>query len=84
MTHRGPDPPRMTGEEFRERLRRIDLSQNRFANHFGVNVRTVLRWADGEQDIPFWVPVALDMIEHIDALEAALEVNGIPDPPVVI
>ncbi len=49
----------MTPDELRAALARLGLSQQALARHWGVNPRTVRRWALGEQDIPPWVPFAL-------------------------
>lgn len=48
--------------EFHGRLERLGLSLNGLASITGVNPRTVLRWDDGEQDIPKWVEPFLNLI----------------------
>jgi DNA-binding transcriptional regulator YiaG len=52
---------RMTPNEFVAALRELKLSQNGFARFTGTNDRTVRRWAHGQQDIPQWVSVMLEL-----------------------
>lgn len=52
----------MGPREFRHRLVCVRLSLNGFADITGANPRTVLRWDDGEQDIPKWVGPFLDLV----------------------
>lgn len=55
------DVTRMTPNEFVAALRELKLSQNGFAKFTGTNDRTVRRWAHGQQDIPQWVRVMLEL-----------------------
>ena len=54
----------LTSEEFRREIAKQGLSQRGFARFVQANERTVRRWAEGEQDIPHWVPVMLDLMER--------------------
>jgi hypothetical protein len=53
----------MTPEEFRIRLAGLGYSLHGFARYVEADERSVRRWADGEQDIPRWVPVMLALLE---------------------
>lgn len=57
-------PDRITAHEFREGLARLDMSLREFARYTGADERTVRRWAGGEQDIPPWVPVMLELMDR--------------------
>lgn len=52
----------MTSSEFRQSLAALQMTQRGFATYTGSNERTVRRWALGEQDIPSWVPVMLNLM----------------------
>jgi transcriptional regulator with XRE-family HTH domain len=52
----------MTATEFRTALGRQNLTQRVFAALCGVGERTVRRWASGDQDIPQWVPLMLELM----------------------
>lgn len=56
----------MTGQELKDYLQRIGITQGEFADYIGVTGRTVRRWVQG-QEIPKLVGlfVALDPIEVI-------------------
>ena len=54
----------MTAPDFRSAISRLGYTQRGFAAYVGANERTVRRWADGEQDIPRWVPVMLELMER--------------------
>ena len=58
----------MTAEEFRLRITALGHTQRGFADYVGANERTVRRWAEGEQDIPRWVSVMLDLMERVTAV----------------
>jgi DNA-binding transcriptional regulator YiaG len=60
----------MTAAEFRNRLAEYPCYQREFARYVGANERTVRRWAEGQQDIPKWVSVVLDLMEQLQAAEA--------------
>ena len=53
----------MIATEFRLRIAALGYSQRGFASYVGANERTVRRWIEGEQDIPQWVSVMLDLME---------------------
>ena len=55
----------MTSTDFRRRIAALGYSQRGFASYVGANERTVRRWAEGEQDIPQWVSVMLDLMETV-------------------
>lgn len=57
-------PPRfvhrkITAEQFKAELDHHDISVASFARIWCQNLTTVARWANGQQDIPTWVPIAL-------------------------
>lgn len=52
----------MTPAEFRRRLLRISMTLNGFADVTEANPRTVIRWSNGEQDIPRWVGLTFDLM----------------------
>ncbi len=54
-----PDDRRMTPQEFRVAREKLGLSAAKLAARLGVHVRTVRRWADGSQDVPGPVAVAM-------------------------
>jgi DNA-binding transcriptional regulator YiaG len=54
----------MTAPDFRRRIAALGYSQRGFATYVGANERTVRRWVEGEQDIPHWVSVMLDLMEQ--------------------
>ena len=58
----------MTPDDYKEALRRLDLSQAGAARLFRVNDRTSRRWASGEQEVPKAVEIALRLMVrfHID------------------
>ena len=53
------DDRRMTPQEFRAAREALSLSAHKLAGKLGVHVRTVRRWADGSQDVPGPVAVAM-------------------------
>ena len=53
----------MTAAAFRRRITALGISQRGFARRVGVNERTVRRWIAGQQDIPQWVGLVLDLAE---------------------
>lgn len=59
---------KLSPDAFKASLKRLGLSQRRFAFYTGVNERTARRWADGEQDIPRWVCVMLELLEQLHGL----------------
>lgn len=52
----------MTANEYREALAALGLSQVGAARLLAVNERTSRRWADGEQDVPRAVEIALKLM----------------------
>lgn len=52
----------LTAGEFRDRLAALGLTQGGFARLTGVTDRTVRRWAAGDQDIPRWTCLLLDLL----------------------
>lgn len=42
----------MSAEEFKEALKKLELSQKQFGEEYGAGTRTVNRWASGEIPIP--------------------------------
>jgi DNA-binding transcriptional regulator YiaG len=55
----------MTADAFRAALASLGHTQQGFAAYIGANERTVRRWACGEQDIPPWVSVMLDLMGRV-------------------
>ncbi|MCH2220205.1 MAG: hypothetical protein MK097_07770 [Dechloromonas sp.] len=69
-------PPRfvhrkISAEDFKAELARQNLSVGAFARIFCQNLSTVTRWANGYQDIPTWVPIALTILTVPDAHRTA-------------
>ena len=60
----------VTAPDFRHRITALGYTQRGFAAYVGANERTVRRWAEGEQDIPQWVGVMLDLMEASQSREA--------------
>jgi len=60
----------VTAADFRDHLAALGCYQREFARFVGANERTVRRWAEGEQDIPKWVAVMLDLMERLRRAEA--------------
>lgn len=52
----------MTGAQFKKALAAAGLSQRAAAKKFGVNERTVRRWASGEDPVPQTVQMLLPFI----------------------
>lgn len=57
-------PPRfvhrkITAEQFLDELEHHDITPATFARIWCQNLAQVKRWANGAQDIPSWVPIAL-------------------------
>ncbi len=57
----GPKSDRMSASAFNARLPGVQYPYHWFADYSGANIRTVQRWASGEQDIPHWVGRLLDL-----------------------
>lgn len=52
----------MSGEELKAALRAIGHNHRTFAAMTGVNERTIRRWFAGDQDIPLWAIVLVDLL----------------------
>src|SRR6266446_703820 len=50
---------KITAEEFKEELDAQGLSLPAFTRIWCQNLKTTVRWANGQKDIPTWVPIAL-------------------------
>jgi DNA-binding XRE family transcriptional regulator len=61
----------MTPNEFRERRRRLALTQEGLARKLGVALTTVARWERGEHTPPAWLDVAMAGVERMLAEERA-------------
>jgi hypothetical protein len=69
-------PPRfvhkkITAEEFKTELDRQGLSVRSFTRIWCQNLTTTTRWANGQNDIPTWVPIALTMMTVPNAMATA-------------
>lgn len=53
---------RISATEFTAELARQNLSLPAFTRIWCQNLSTTTRWANGQQDIPTWVPIALAMM----------------------
>ena len=57
---------------FRASLRRVGVGVREFAWLTDTNPRTVRRWCAGEQDVPFWAGLLLELFARVpDAIEVA-------------
>lgn len=63
----------MTPAKFTRLLRSLGYTLRGFATFTGCNVRTVMRWASGEQDIPPWVPVMLQLMMDLAEMTSTAE-----------
>jgi len=61
----------MTPNEFRERRRRLGLTQEALARKLGVALTTVARWERGEHTPPAWLDLAMAAVEWLAAEETA-------------
>jgi hypothetical protein len=50
---------RLTGPEFARALDQIGMVPNAFARIFGFEPKRIHNWIDGEDNIPYWVPIVL-------------------------
>ena len=67
----------MTPAALKSTRKSLGLSQAEFARIFGVaSDRTVRKWEDGERDVPGYVPIMLDLIEHIPAVRTRLGISN--------
>lgn len=65
----------MSPEELRERITRLELSQNEFAHLVGVDPRTLRRWVSGEKDIAPPIIVILKLLEAVPGAAEWLKSN---------
>lgn len=63
----------MTPLQFTRLLRSLGYTLRGFAAFTGCNARTVLRWAKGEQDIPPWVDVMLQLMTDLAEMTCTAE-----------
>ena len=57
---------------FRASLRRVGVGVREFAWITDTNPRTVRRWCAGQQDVPFWAYLLLELCARVpEALEVA-------------
>ena len=54
----------MTGDQLRRKREVLDWSQEKLAERLGVTKLTVLRYENGQRDIPIAVELALKQIER--------------------
>lgn len=66
------DYDHLSADQFRGRLRSLEMPADAFARIFGVRSNTVDRWLEG-QTIPPWVHVALALLELPGGLSQARE-----------
>lgn len=66
FTHR-----RITAAEFNAELERQGLGLPAFTRIWCQNLTTTTRWANGQNDIPTWVPIALTLMTLPNALGTA-------------
>lgn len=62
----GDNPARVSPTEFLSALPRVAHPLHWFADFSGANIRTVERWVDGSQDIPFWVMTLLRLRARLE------------------
>lgn len=53
---------RITSTDFNAELERQGISLQTFTRIWCQNLSTTTRWANGQNDIPTWVPIALAMM----------------------
>ena len=67
----------MTPADLKSARKSLGLSQAEFARVMGVaSDRTVRKWEDGERDVPGYVPIMLDLIEHIPSVRKRLGISN--------
>jgi hypothetical protein len=62
---------RITSTEFNAELARQRVSLPAFTRMWCQNLTTTTRWANGQNDIPTWVPIALTLMTLPNALGTA-------------
>jgi hypothetical protein len=78
MTRKRFEYVRMTGEEFTADLKAIGMPVTAFARITGSIADRVQKWADGQEDIPTWVPILTAIFKNVpgalpEARQAAAE-----------
>lgn len=71
FTHR-----RITACEFNTELQRQNVSLGTFTRLWCQNLTTTKRWANGQNDIPTWVPIALTLMRVPGAMVSARTAAG--------
>jgi hypothetical protein len=66
FTHR-----RISATEFKHELEQQGISLRTFTRIWCQNLSTTMRWANGQNDIPTWMPIALTMMTVPNAMGAA-------------
>lgn len=56
---------RMTGQELTDDLRAMNMSVKAFARITGSIAERVQKWANGEEDIPAWIPVFTAVLKNV-------------------
>jgi len=62
---------RITASDFKAELDRQNLSLPAFTRIWCQNLSKTKRWANGQEDIPTWVPIALTLMTLPDAMRTA-------------
>jgi hypothetical protein len=62
---------RINAAEFKAELQRQDISLRSFTRIWCQNLTTTTRWANGQNDVPTWVPIALTLMTLPGALGTA-------------
>lgn len=78
MTRKRFEYVRMTGEELTADLKAIGMPVTAFARITGSLAERVQKWANGEEDIPTWVPILTAIFKNVpgalpEARQAAAE-----------
>jgi hypothetical protein len=63
----------VTPTEFRAALTALEMTQGGFGRLTGTTDRTVRRWAAGDQDVPVWAVLLLDLLVVPEARGRVLE-----------
>jgi len=64
----------VTPTQFREALRALHYTHQRFAARVGTNVRTVRRWASGATPVPAAVALVLALEEERQVADAKVKI----------
>lgn len=62
---------RMDAGEFRADLQGIGMGYLAFSRIFGQDERRVRKWMAGQEDIPVWIPVVLEILKTTPGAIAA-------------